>query len=80
MYKPRESLESKNYNKYEPVQQPFKLYEPNSYRKAVQALDLMSLHYGIHGYKRPTLAVALLALMHMQTTRLLIINQQMDIG
>ena len=53
-------------NKYEPQINQFQLSVPNRYRVAVQALDLMSLDFEIHEFSRPTLILALLALVHMQ--------------
>jgi hypothetical protein len=55
---------------YEPRKHQFQLGKPNMYRVAVQALDLMSLDFEIHEFSRPRLTLAVLALIHLQESRL----------
>lgn len=38
---------------------------PNKYRRVTAALDLMSLHFQMHDFSRPQLALALLALVYL---------------
>lgn len=39
----------------------------------------MSMHYGVHEYPRASLAVAILALVHLQATGFLIITLESDL-
>lgn len=43
----------------------------NRYRVGIQALDLMSLDFELNEFLRPNLVLAMLALLHMQETKLL---------
>lgn len=58
-------------NKYLPSLNAFKLGVPNPYRTAVQALDLMSLHFKIHDFARPNLILGLLAVHFLSQVNLL---------
>lgn len=67
LYKPAEQEFDPNRH----VPQVFRLGSPpNKYRVAVQALDLMSLHFKMHEFARPRLALAVLALVHLNETNL----------
>ena len=57
---------------------PIVLEKDNMYRRAMQALDLMSLHYGIHKYKRPSLALAILVLELMQELEIVDLSPDQD--
>lgn len=46
---------------------------------AVQVLDLMSLHYGFQEFIRPKLILAILALIHLQASGLIVLNQWTNI-
>ena len=46
----------------EMVLSPIILERDNMFRRAMQALDLMSLHFGIHKFKRQFLAIAVVVL------------------
>ena len=46
---------------------------------AVQALDLMSLHYGFHEFNRPKLILAILAFLHMHAFGLLVLCEGITI-
>lgn len=69
LFKPQEVV--KDLSKYEPLKNCFQLGSYNRYRVAVQALDLMSLHYAIHKFSRPSLILALLALVYMREVGLI---------
>ena len=69
VFKPQEVR--KNFNSYNPQTNRFQLGVPNLYRLGAQALDLMSLDFEIHEFSRPTLVIAVLALIHMQNSKLL---------
>ena len=62
----------------EMILSPIVLEKDNMYRRAMQALDLMSLHYGIHKYKRPSLALAILVLELMQELEIVDLSPDQD--
>ena len=41
---------------------PIMLEQDNMYRRAMQALDIMTLHFGIQSFKRESLAIAVLVI------------------
>ena len=73
LFKPKDRVG--NPSKYMPQLNPFRLSIPNPYRVAVQALDLMSLHFQIHDYCRPNLVLGLLAVQFIREVSLLRIDQ-----
>ena len=60
--------------RYEPPNNEFQLGKPNRYRDIVQALDLMSLHFEVHLYTRPSIVLAVLAVIHLRDSQLLELN------
>ena len=46
----------------EMILSPVKLGKENLFRQVTQVLDIMSLHNGIHSYRRPSLALAIVVL------------------
>lgn len=48
------------------------------YRKAMQALDLMSLHYGIYDFDRSSLAITILVLALMQELEIVDLSPEQD--
>ena len=72
VFKPQEASGRRNLNRYEPKLHRFQLgSDENRYRVGIQALDLMSLDFELHEFSRPNLVLAMLALLHMQETKLL---------
>ena len=65
LFKPQELV--KDFNEYKPLENTFQLKSPeNNYRVGIQALDLMSLHFQMHLHSRPSLVLALLALLNLR--------------
>lgn len=48
------------------VLNPISLTKDNMYRRAMQVLDLMSLHFNVHQFKRTSLALAIVVIELMQ--------------
>ena len=65
-------------NKYEPGKNEFQLGLPNPYRVAVQALDLMTLHFEIHSFTRPNLILAFMAVHFLREVQLLYMHSYED--
>ena len=58
---------------------PVSLTKDNMYRRAMQVLDLMSLHFGIHYFKRTSLALAILVIELMQELDIIDLSPDQDI-
>lgn len=69
LFKPPETR--RDVMRYQPGFHLFQLGQPNPYRVAVQALDLMSLHFKFLAFSRPMLILAVLALVHVSHSGLL---------
>ena len=65
-FKPTKDSQGPHLSRYDPKLSTLQLGKANTYRVLVQALDLMSLHFGIHGFSRSKLTLSLLALVQME--------------
>ena len=59
---------------------PVVLEKDNMYRRAMQALDLMSLHFGIHNFKRTSLALSVMVIELMQELEILDLTPDQDVS
>ena len=50
----------------EMILNPIELGKENLFRRVTQVLDIMSLHNGIHSFRRPSLALTIVVLALMQ--------------
>ena len=57
---------------------PIEIGKNNMFRRAMQVLDLMSLHNEIHYYTRPSLALSILILVLMQELGILDLSAEQD--
>ena len=61
------------------VQSPISLAKDNMYRRAMQVLDLMSLHFEHHNFKRTSLALAILVIELMRELDIVDLSPGQDI-
>ena len=57
---------------------PIELGQKNMFRRAMQVLDLMSLHNDIHYYKRTSLALSILVLVLMHELEIVDLSAEQD--